>query len=938
MSTRSALDARTARSAGTRERSLRQLAVGACMIVLLVVAGGFVALVLGIESLRNDADRRHNSVLALETADGVERSVVDLETGVRGFLLTHQARFLEPYRQALVALPGELSALSAQVKGDRPQSNRVAELARAINFYENGYAAALVRRGSSLSAAALVAETSRGKALVDALRARFATFGAVEEVRAGKSDAATAASTRAALGIAVGDFVLTLLLLSAIAAYLGRSVLAPVSLVAHAASRRGAGELGVRVPETGRGEITSLARSFNTMVNTLEERDRALNITRERLQSILDHAVASIYIKDQGGRFLLVNHGYALVRDLGIEDIIGRTERDFSPAEVADRIAADERAVIQTGKPVSAEDTIQTPSGLRTYLSVKFAIPAPPGGEMTIGGISTDITDRKRALVEAIEASRLKSEFVANMSHEIRTPLNGVIGMTELLRETGLDAVQREYVDALAASGEALMAAIGDILDFSKLEAGHLRLDSTDFELSTLVEDSCMMLAEPARAKGLELGHWVESDVPVFVRGDRARLRQILLNLISNAVKFTTTGEIMVRVTSASAQLLCFEVSDTGVGIKADQVGLLFQAFSQADQSTTREYGGTGLGLAISRELAVVMGGEIGAEPREEGGSRFWFTAKLPPVELPADAAARPTHELAGLRALIVEANQTVGAMLEHYLAAWGLACDCVDRTEAALDALDRARREGRPYQLAMLDSSIGGTDGIEFARSIRAGSTLGRPAIVLLTSSVAEGQAAAEAGLDHHVLKPPRQSQLYNVIAAAIGARPSAPAPATPNLPRSSVPHIADGAHVLVAEDNEINQLVVTAMLQKRGLKVDVATNGAEAVRMSATNDYAAIFMDCQLPELDGYQATAQIRARDAGRHTTIIATTAHSMPEDRDRCLAAGMSDYLSKPIRGAQLDQVLRRWLRMVEDVRPAARGHGVPDAETRGNGRT
>jgi len=907
----------------SREQSLRRAVVTAFAIVLLVVGGVFGLLAFGITSLRRDGDRRDRLVLVLKTADNAERSVIDLETGLRGYALTHQARFLEPYRHALTILPGELDFLRRQVAGDRKQAVRADAIARAVVSYERNYAAPLARLHSHLPPGVLVANTTRGKALMDALRARFATFSQTEAVRVRGGRIVAASSAQSALLMAAGGFALTVLVLGALAVYVGRSILTPVSRVADAANRRRQGRLGVRVPETGRGEIASLAHSFNAMAETLEHRDRAVAVARNRLQGVLDNAGAVIYIKDAEGHYLLVNRGFEQARDLRSEAVLGRTERDFSPPEVADQIAADDLAVIETGETVSAEYTVPTPEGPRTYYSVKFAIPGSAGEETTIGGVSTDITAHRHALSQAQDASRLKSEFVANMSHEIRTPLNGVLGMTSLLRDTSLDASQREYVDALSASGEALLSVIGDILDFSKIEAGRMGLDPTDFELRPLVEESCLILAERAHGKNLELSHRVDDDVPVLVCGDRARLRQILLNLLSNAVKFTAAGDIVVHVSAPSQKQLRFDVSDTGVGITADKASMLFEPFSQADASTTREYGGTGLGLAISRELVGLMGGQIGAEPRASGGSVFWFTAALPAVLGQAAQSAPQSVDLMGLRALIVDGNPTTRAILEQYLTAWGLACDCATEPLVALDALDRAQREGRPYRLAVLDDKMTGTSGARFAQTIGERPALRTLGVVLLTSSVADGHAAAEAGVEHHLLKPPGQSKLYNMIAKAIGrSSPQARSAQSTDRARGDVKG-GDGLLVLVAEDDRVNQMVARGLLEKRGLTVHIAGDGLEAVRMSAQRDYAAIFMDCHMPELDGYQATARIRAGETRRHTPIIATTANATSSDSEQCLKAGMDDHLPKPIQSQNLDRVLQRWVISRKDAEADAK---------------
>ena len=408
-------------------------------------------------------------------------------------------------------------------------------------------------------------------------------------------------------------------------------------------------------------------------------------VRNKLFQGILDNVNAVIHVKDADGRYLLVNREFERIRCLTADEILGRSEDEIGSGELAKRVRAADQAVIESGAPMYSEQELRTPDGERTFLSVKFPVQTEDGAVTAIAGFSTDITDQKDALARAVEASRLKSEFVANMSHEIRTPLNGVVGMTSLLRDTSLDPVQREYGDALAASSEALMAVIDEILDFSKIEAGHLELDPTDFELRGAVEDACVMLAEQAHTKGLQINHWVDAGLPGTVTGDRGRLRQILLNLLSNAVKFTASGEVVVRVSDDGGEMVRFEVSDTGAGIDSDQAVRLFEAFAQADQSTTRRYGGTGLGLTISRELVHRMGGAIGAGPREGGGSVFWFTAKLPAV-LTAEEPARSHREFLGLRALIVDDNATNRTIFEQYLTAWGLTCESVDRPSAAIE------------------------------------------------------------------------------------------------------------------------------------------------------------------------------------------------------------------------------------------------------------
>ena len=723
-------------------------------------------------------------------------------------------------------------------------------------------------------------------------------------------------------------------------------------------------DYALRAYGAGDDEVGKLVDSFNQMLERIQDRDAALHGAKEDLELLVEartqelrlevneRKVAELrlqtYLKelkdleaaldqhcivartDERGVITYANDKFCSISKFSREELLGKDHRIINSGYHSKSFIKELWTSIEDGKVWKGEFKNRAKDGKEYWVDTTIVPFSDAAGNLRqYIAIRTDITAIKKVQAElqrakevAEAANRSKSEFLANMSHEIRTPLNGIIGMTDLVLDTKLEPEQQEYLETVKTSADSLLTIINDILDFSKIEAGKIDLEAIDFHMRECLETALKTVALRAHEKGLELLCDIAPEVPEVVRGDAGRLRQVIINLAGNAIKFTQRGEVLLRVwkeaTMEGAQQLHFVVADTGIGIAPEKRELIFHPFSQADTSTTRRYGGTGLGLSISNRLVAMMGGAMWVESELGRGSEFHFTVWMEAASANAAASTSAAPDiLRGVKVLVVDDNQTNQRVLEGMLKRWDLEVGTAESGEEALTRLCEAQKVGKPYQLLLTDLHMPEMDGFAIAERIREARGISPAIIMMLTSAGYRGDAARcqELGVAGYLLKPIRRCELREAVARALGAQGQKDAiPLNARGGLKDVREPVQSLRILVAEDNSVNRRLATRLLEKRGHSVAVAANGREAVAAIDKESFDLVLMDMQMPEMDGFEATAAIRQKEklSGARLPIVALTAHAMKGDREKCMEAGMDGYLAKPIRPEELDEILEKHL--------------------------
>lgn len=683
-----------------------------------------------------------------------------------------------------------------------------------------------------------------------------------------------------------------------------------------------------------KGEVKYLS-TISRDISHSKKIEKSLRKSERRNRDLIDKSLGYICLHNIEGILLSVNP--AAEKALGYEpqELIGTSLFQILQPE-AKPFFNGYLNDLKDKKEASGYLHLMSKNGQRLIWQYKNVLYEDEENGTYVLGYAQDVTETKRLEIElkeardsALESARLKSEFLANMSHEIRTPMNGIIGMSELLLDTNLNEEQRDYAETVQSSGNSLLTIINDILDFSKIESGKLYFETVDFDVQYTIDTVIELFAASAERKKLELASLIYSDVPTALRGDPGRLRQILTNLLANAIKFTEKGEVVVRVTMESETKtqtkLRFSVTDTGIGISEESRKYLFNAFVQADGSITRRYGGTGLGLAISKQLTEMMHGAIDVESEDGKGSTFWFTAVF--EKQPARKSSAPRFDLSGLRVLIVDDNATNRKFLTTQTTSWKMEAAAVGSGTIALGELRSAAKEGKPYDIAIIDLMMPDMDGFTLGEEIKKEALISSTRLLLMPSYGTRGhsQKAKKIGIDAYVVKPVSQSDLYDCLADIFAQTDDGSRTKSIDIPeakklitRHSIEENARRREkefrILVAEDNPINQKVIRRQIENLGFHADIVANGEEALTACAAKNYNLIFMDCQMPILDGYSTTEKIRRleKSTSKHIPIVALTASAIQGDREKCLESGMDEYISKPTNQQKISEVINQFI--------------------------
>lgn len=695
----------------------------------------------------------------------------------------------------------------------------------------------------------------------------------------------------------------------------------------------------IHAHKNAKGEVEFLS-TIARDITKQKQNERALRESENRYRILTEKSLGLICTHDHDGIFLSVNPSGAEALGYTAEEMIGKSLKDFLNTDGKELFKAYLNEIRRNGESSGLMHTLTKNGEYRIwqYNNVLYK----EGNDEYVLGYALDISELKRLEEElkeardtALESTRLKSEFLANMSHEIRTPMNGVIGMTDILLDVEQDKTKRDYIETIKTSSDALLTIINDILDFSKIEAGKLRIETINFDLCKTVESTVELFVEQAARKHIEIASLIEPDVAVALKGDPSRLRQILTNLIGNAVKFTEQGEVFLRVSKENETskdvTLCFTVSDTGIGISQEAQKHLFQAFIQADGSITRRFGGTGLGLTISKQLVELMNGQLKVQSEPEKGSSFYFNVRFEKQSETTEQKNKLHADLQNLRVLIVDDNETNRRVISLQTASWGMKSIEATNGKEALKLLRDSANINSPFDLVILDYVIPEMNVFELARAIKEDSLIANVRIILMPSigRRSHGQEARQAGISGYLLKPVRQSELFDCIATVMFRNIHQPQLGAEQFEAQSdlvTQHTLEESRfirrerILLAEDNKINQEIALHQLNRLGYQVDVVSNGLEAVKALESQDYLLVLMDCQMPEMDGYSASTEIRRREtAQKRIPIIAITANALQGEREKCLASGMDDYLAKPFNKHELSAIVKRWLKV--DSKPS-----------------